>query len=212
MSPRHFGQGNVASRISSGVCGSGTPSSRSAPSGSRGFVRRLHGTTRHPPRPCGPPSLSARPRVDTHLRGSYNEDAPNALGDRLAVGRRALDPLAGVRILLPQPFRTFVCSSLLSRFEELRVLQDGMHSRVALGFHLGFHWFESHQTPMVSPNRLSSRSLMSSQRQACRNRSASQVTETRPGTWSAAHSASGPRSWYQSAAMANVFDPEPGNA
>ena len=25
------------------------------------------------------------------------------LGDRLAVGRRALDPLAGVRILLPQP-------------------------------------------------------------------------------------------------------------
>src|SRR5207302_8671986 len=37
------------------------------------------------------------------LRGSYNEDAPHALGDRLAVGRRALDPLAGVRILLPQP-------------------------------------------------------------------------------------------------------------
>src|SRR5437660_7603737 len=37
------------------------------------------------------------------LRGSYNEDAPHVLGDRLAVGRRALDPLAGVRILLPQP-------------------------------------------------------------------------------------------------------------
>src|SRR5439155_16194533 len=26
------------------------------------------------------------------------------LGDRLVVGRRALNPLAGVRILLPQPF------------------------------------------------------------------------------------------------------------
>jgi hypothetical protein len=26
-----------------------------------------------------------------------------ALGDRLVVGRRALNPLAGVRILLPQP-------------------------------------------------------------------------------------------------------------
>src|SRR5579864_4141770 len=33
----------------------------------------------------------------------YNEDASPPLGDRLAVGRRALDPLAGVRILLPQP-------------------------------------------------------------------------------------------------------------
>ena len=47
-------------------------------------------------------SCLSSPSLTRFFGPQYNGFALT-LGDRLAVGRRALDPLAGVRILLPQP-------------------------------------------------------------------------------------------------------------
>jgi hypothetical protein len=54
--------------------------------------------------------------LDVYAHFSYNL---GALGDRLAVGHRTLDPAGEVRILLPQPLKIYVGLFLKGRVERL---------------------------------------------------------------------------------------------